>query len=395
MTALPPAKGAQLAALCALILACVLAMVLSVGHAATATPRDCSQPIPDLFEKLSPAVVTITGQTINPYRLQGRVGHSIGSGFIINGDGLIVTNSHVAFGQQSIAVTLDDGTVLPAKLIGADPIFDIAVIAIPKPEKGKLPILTPGDSDAVRVGEDVITIGNPLGLDQTITRGIVSGVNRILPERPLSLSESLIQTDAPINPGNSGGPLLNRCGEVIGMNTAIIPDAQNIGFAIPINLIKAVLPSLLKNGRVIRPWIGFHGTLIGAELRKLINLPLVDGLVVEVVEPGSPADAAGIRGGRLDLTVGTNSIILGGDIVTSINGVPLSDPEKLTPIMRALKIGSTLKLKLFRDGKSIDVEYVLPERPIMPSDLPEDQSFAVSPPHTRSTPPPAAPAPQK
>ena len=349
-------------------------LVGHMGGCALAAPKDCKEDIPTLYQRVSPAVVMISGQSINPYKLQDRVSRVIGSGFIFDSKGLILTNSHVAFGRQALYVSMDDGTVLPAKLIGADPIFDIAVIEIPKPEHGTLPTAVLGDSDKIRVGEAVIAIGNPLGLDQTVTRGIVSGLNRILPETPLSLSEPLIQTDAPINPGNSGGPLLNRCGEVIGINSAIIPNAQNIGFAIPSNLLKSVTSALLKDGRVIRPWIGFHGSMIGPDVRKVLNLPLTDGLLVEVVEPGSPAEAAGIRGGRIEFTLGTISLLLGGDIVTRINNTPTTDPQKLAPIMRSLKVGSPVKLTLFRDGETREVEYVLPERPLLPGDLPDEQA---------------------
>jgi serine protease Do len=318
----------------------------------------------------------ITGQSINPYRLQGRVTRVLGSGFVIDANGLILTNSHVVFGLQSLTVTLDDGAIVPAKLVGADPIFDLALIQIPKPRTGTLAVAKLGDSDKLRPGEEVIAIGNPLGLDQTVTRGIISGINRILPETPLSLTEPLIQTDTAINPGNSGGPLLNRCGEVIGINTAIVPEAQSIGFSVPINLAKSVLPSLLKDGRVIRPWIGFHGQLIGPELRKLLQVPLVEGLLVEVVEPGSPAEKGGIRGGTMELSIGGVSLLLGGDIVVSLNGAPMNEPEKLTEIMRGLKVGSRLKLRLFREGKYVNVEYSLPERPLLPGDLPEAGTFA-------------------
>jgi S1-C subfamily serine protease len=332
----------------------------------------CSRSIPELYEQASPAVVTITAQTINPYRLQGRVSQSLGSGFIVQDDGLILTNSHVVFGKQSLAVTLDDGTIVPARLVGADPIFDVALIQIPKPAKGTLPVLKLGESASLREGEDVIAIGNPLGLDQTVTRGIVSGLNRLLPDTPFSLQEPLIQTDAPINPGNSGGPLLNHCGEVIGINAEIIPSAQNIGFAIPIDLAKQLMPGLVADGRVIRPWIGFHGQVIGRELQKLLQMPLVEGLLVEVVEPGSPAEKAGIEGGTIELSLGGTSVLLGGDIAVSINGVSMTTGDSLGRVMRALKVGGTIKLKLFRQGKYRDVQYALPERPLLPSDLPSD-----------------------
>ena len=358
-----------------------LAMAALGGCAHAARPG-CSTDIPTLFDRVSPAVVMISAQSINPYKVQGRVSHIIGSGFIYDSKGLIITNSHVAFGRQALYVTLDDGSVVAAHLLGADPIYDIAVLQIPKPEKGKFTTVPLGDSEHLRVGENVIAIGNPLGLDQTVTRGIVSGVNRILPGTPLSLSEPLIQTDTPINPGNSGGPLLNMCGEVIGMNTAIVPDAQNIGFAIPVNLIKTVLPALIRDGRMIRPWLGFHGSMVGAELRKVLKLPLTDGLLVEVVEPGSPAEIAGMRGGEIEFTLGTISLLLGGDIITSVNGVPTTDADKIAPIMRGVKVGDKLKMSVFRDGETREIVYTLPERPLLPGDLPEEQAGMQEP--TRS-----------
>jgi len=322
-----------------------------------------------LFDRVSPSVVFISATTINPYQLSDRVSHIVGTGFIYDSSGLILTNSHVAFGRQSIMVTLDDGTSAAAQLVGADPIFDVAVLRIAQPQRGKLPTAVLGDSDRVRIGEEVLAIGNPLGLDQSVTRGIVSAMNRILPETPFSLEEPLIQTDAAMNPGNSGGPLLNRCGEVIGISTAIIADASNISFAIPMNLAKAVLPSLLAHGRVIRPWIGFHGQLIDGVLLDLLRIPLVEGLLVEAVEPGSPADHAGLRGGQIEVAIGEHDFLIGGDIVLSINGMRLDTPEKLNNVMRALQVGSTVTLKVFRDGKERDIQYVLPERPILPADI--------------------------
>jgi serine protease Do len=356
------------------LVCCILANFACAQHtlAAAKEPAVCSRPIPELYEQASPGVVSVAAQSINPYRLRDRVNRSLGSGFIIQADGLILTNSHVVFGKQTLFVTLDDGTVVPARLVGADPIFDVAVIQIPAPSQGTLPVLKLGSSANLREGEDVIAIGNPLGLDQTVTRGIVSGLNRLLPETPFSVQEPLIQTDAPINPGNSGGPLLNRCGEVIGINSEIVPSAQNIGFAIPIDLVKAMLPELVREGRVIRPWVGFHGQMIGPALQKLLRIPLVEGLLVEVVEPGSPAEKGGLEGGSMELSFGETTLLLGGDIVVSINGTPLKGDQDLGALMRGLKVGSTLKLRLFRDGKYKDVQYVLPERPLLPADLPDE-----------------------
>ena len=183
--------------------------------------RHCDKTAPAVFDQVSPAVVFIYATSINPYQMADRVQHVVGSGFIFDSSGLILTNSHVAFGRQSLVVTLDDGTSVPARLVGADPIFDIAVLRISKPAHGTLPVAQLGDSNRVRVGEDALAIGNPLGLEQTLTRGTVSAIDRILPPTFFACQEPLIQIDTPINPGNSGGPLLNSCGEVIGITTAV------------------------------------------------------------------------------------------------------------------------------------------------------------------------------
>ena len=180
-----------------------------------AAMSECTEPIPDLFQRVYPSVVFISAVTIDPFKLTDRVSSSIGSGFIISKEGLVLTNSHVVFGCRAIAVTLDDGSTTPAELLGADPILDLAVLRIPAHPKG-LPVVALGDSDAILVGEEVVAIGNPLGLEQTLTRGVISGINRILPISPMSLMLPLIQTDAAINPGSSGGPLLNRAERLLG-----------------------------------------------------------------------------------------------------------------------------------------------------------------------------------
>ena len=286
-----------------------------------------------------------------------------------------IHSGRTASGPSSpVPVTLDDGTRLPGTLVGADPIFDLAVVRIPPPSAGTLPTVALGDSDRARVGEEVVAIGNPLGLDQTLTRGVISGINRILPETPFSALEPLLQTDAAINPGNSGGPLVNRCGEVIGINTAVITDAQNIGFAVPANLAKATLPALVTHGRVVRPWVGFHGQMVGSELRSLLNVPLVEGLLVEVIEPQSPAEKAGLRGGRQELELDGRAFLLGGDIVTRINGRPIDSSAALAEAMRTLRVGGELEVRVFREGSYRDVRYSLPERPLLPGDVPADRA---------------------
>jgi len=356
----------------------LLAALALIPAASALAASECNQTIADLYDSKSPAVVRITALTINPYRMDDRIQQAVGSGFIIDAKGLVMTNSHLVFGAQALAVTLDDGTTLPAKLLGADPIFDLAILQIPKPDSGKLPVLVFGDSDAVRPGDSVVAIGNPMGLDQTITSGIVSGINRILPERPRLLARAMIQTDAAINPGNSGGPLLNRCGDVIGVTSEILGESQNIGFAIPSNLAHSVVAQLVEKGRVIRPWFGVDGGLIDDRLRQIFTLPLTDGFLVESVEPNSPADVAGIVGGSLPVKLGTRSLILGGDVIVAINDIALKNAESLQRALDTIDIGARVRLKVFRQGKTFTTELAITERPLQPGDVPESsQSFSM------------------
>ncbi|MDY6857571.1 MAG: trypsin-like peptidase domain-containing protein [Thermodesulfobacteriota bacterium] len=347
---------------------CITFMILLKGQLATGR-TDCSIPVPELFQQISPSVVYITAVTIDPFALISRVRISIGSGFIIHKDGLILTNSHVVFRGQAIMVTLENDMVYEARILGADPILDLAVIRISAPKE--LPVLHLGNSDTLQVGEEVIAIGNPAGLEQTLTRGVISGINRILPTSPMSLTLPLIQTDAAINPGNSGGPLVNRCGDVIGIMTSILVETENIGFAIPINITRDVLSQLINHGRVIRPWLGIHGKLIESKkLRTIFNFPLVDGFLVETVEPGSPAENAGIQAGGLSVAIGTIEFLFGGDIITAINGKQLNDPDSFMDFIQSLKVGDNLNMKINRSGKSRELELKLLERPILPGDLP-------------------------
>jgi len=329
---------------------------------------ECTESIPELFKRVSPSVVLVTALAIDPLKISRRVSTAVGSGFIISDDGLVLTNSHLVFGRQVIAVTLDDGHRTQAKLLGVDPIFDLAVLRIPVPPEGH-PKATLGDSDAIRIGEEVMAIGNPFGLEQTLTRGVVSGVNRILPESPMNLMLPLIQTDTPINPGNSGGPLLNRCGEVIGINTSIMAEAQNISFAIPINVAKNIVPELADRGRVIRPWFGISGKLIKKEVMGIINMPMANGFLVETVEPGSPAQQAGVHAGELPIMIAEMEFLLGGDIITAINDQPLDDPDRFVQLIRSFKVGEKVRLTLYRGNETRMVEFSLTERPILPGDL--------------------------
>jgi len=247
-------------------------------------------------------------------------------------------------------VTFDDGRWLFARFVGADPIFDLVLLRISASLSDCLAMVALGDFDRVRVGDDVVVIGNLIGLDQTLIRGIVSGMNRVLPETLYSVLESLIQTDAFINPGNSGGPFLNRCGEVIGINTAVIADAQNIGFVVLTNLVKAIMASLLAYGRVIRSWLGFHGQLVISELKELLKALLVDGFFVEVIELGSPVEGVGFLGGWLELEIDGCAYLLGGDVIIGVNGRVLDSLVALVEVMRKLVVGASVRLNVYREG---------------------------------------------
>ena len=357
-----------------------LLFISSIGLKAPELKADSvwTDSISDVFKEISPSVVFIAATSIDPFKIINRVKTGIGSGFIISKEGLILTNSHVVFGSQHIVVTLDNGTKAIGKLIGADPILDLAVLKIPPPPEG-LPVISLGDSNAIQVGEQVMVIGNPLGLEQTLTLGIISGVNRILSESLLGERHPLIQTDAAISPGNSGGPLVNRYGEVIGITTSFLHDAQNIGFALPINIAKGVIPQLVEQGRVIRPWVGIHGKLVKKEALAIINIPLVDGFLIETVEPGSPAEREGVHGGELPIAIVGTEFLLGGDIITAINGQAMDDPEKFLKVVRSLKVGDKVNLSLYREMKTRNVEFTLPERPILPGDLPSEISRGSQP----------------
>jgi S1-C subfamily serine protease len=355
-----------------------LAALTLIPAAPALAAKECKQSNSDLYASKAPAVVLITALNINPYRTDDRIQLTTGSGFIFDDQGLIMTNSHVVFGARALNVTFNDGTTLSAKLLGADPIFDLAILQIPAPKTGKLPALSFGDSDAIRPGDKVVAIGNPMGMNLTITSGIVSAINRILPERPRMLSLPMIQTDTPINPGNSGGPILNGCGEVIGIASEILGHAQNIGFAIPSNLASSVVSQLVTKGRVIRPWFGVDGSLIDSSLRKIFALPLTDGFLVEAVEQNSPAAIAGITGGSLPVKIGLRAMVLGGDVIVAINDIPLKDGDSMQRALDLIQINSRVRLKVFRDGKTFDTEIKVTERPLQPGDVPESpQSFSV------------------
>jgi len=340
----------------------VLLLLLALPPAAAG--QSCTESLAVLFERVSPAVVAVQATKIDKIRPQRRFETVVGSGVIIDRDGQVITNAHVVDGAASLAVVLDSGTKVSARLVGLDSVLDVALLRAEA--TGPLPAARLGDSSAVKVGDDVVAIGNPIGLGQTMTRGIVSGLNRVLPGVS---DEAMIQTDAPINPGNSGGPLVDRCGHVIGINTLISEDAQSIGFAVPINAARGVLRELRESGRVLRPWLGMQGRAVDAALGAVVRTPITSGYLVEVVFDGSPADRAGVRGGSLVVVVQGEEYLLGGDILTAVQGAPVRTHQDYVARVRSLRPGQRVRLTLVRDGQPRELTLTVGERPRLPTDL--------------------------
>lgn len=316
--------------------------------------------IADIAQKVSPSVVSILTEqkrTVNSYYgTQQLSGQAAGTGLIIAADGLVLTNKHVVpEGTSAVTVVASDGTRYSnVDILGRDPLNDLALLQI-KDVKDLKPAAL-GDSDAVRTGQKVVAIGNALGQFQnTVTSGIISGVGRPVEagDELGSTTEqltNLFQTDAAINSGNSGGPLLNYSGEVIGINTAVAQDAQNIGFAIPINEAKGIITSAEKTGKISRPFLGVRFTTITAALAKDKNLPTDTGALVsdgqDAVVPGSPAEGAGLKP---------------ADIITKINNVTLNDRRPLDSVIGRYSVGDTVSLTVIRNGKTITLKATLSE----------------------------------
>jgi serine protease Do len=268
---------------------------------------------------------------------------SLGSGFVIDREGYILTNNHVVEKASSIKVKLSDEKEYDAKIIGRDPKTDIALIKIDI--NHELPSATFGDSDKLEVGDWVVAIGNPFGLEHTVTAGIVSAKGRVIGAGPY---DDFIQTDASINPGNSGGPLLNLKGEVVGINTAIVSGGQGIGFAIPINVVQDLLPQLKSKGKIARGWLGVVIQKITPEIAKSFKLKETEGALVSDVMEDGPAEKAGIKR---------------GDVIISYNGKNIRDNEMLPRLVAATEIGKKMKVGILRDGKPMGIEVVIGELP--------------------------------
>ena len=287
-----------------------------------------------------------------------------GSGFVIDPRGYILTNFHVVEGAQSIEVVLGDQSHHAAKFIGADQRNDVALIKI-DPKGKKLVTLSLGDSAALQVGQKVLAIGNPFGFQSTLTTGIVSALGRTVQTSQTTFIDEAIQTDAAINRGNSGGPLINSHGEVIGINSAIYTPTgttAGIGFAIPINTAKSIANDLITDGRVHRAFLGVETLPVGGWLGEALDLPIQEGLLVEVATPRGPAAVAGIRGGDRLVQAGMRRIHIGGDVIVAIDGHKVAGQLDVNVVLNRKRPGDTVNVTVYRGGKKMDIPVKLGER---------------------------------
>jgi len=322
------------------------------------------QVLVDLYDRVNPSVVNIT--------IYGSMDDQVvallqGSGFIYDSLGNIITNAHVVHGATEIEVTFSDGLVRAATLVGEDLNSDLAVVRANLPE-GAIP-LPLGEMSDLAVGQTVVAIGNPFGLQGTLTRGIISALGRTIPALTIFSIPQAIQTDAAINPGNSGGPLLNLDGEVIGVNAQIETDGTNIsnvgvGFAIPVSIVRRVVPELVANGEYIWPYLGISGGDVIPLLVEAMNLPVERGAYVGTVLTNTPASRAGLRGASGTVTLDGRTIDTGGDVITAIDGTPvLSFDDLLIYLSLNAAPDQTVTLTILRDGETRDVPVTLTARP--------------------------------
>ncbi len=303
---------------------------------------------------MSPGVafITTSERVENFYGQEFEKESGNGSGSVIDNRGHILTNYHVVEGSSKLSVSLGGGKVYPATYVGGDPDTDLAIIKITPPREGST-IIPLGDSDNLNVGQKVLAIGNPFGLDRTLTTGVISGLQRPIRARNNRPIDAAIQTDASINPGNSGGPLLNKFGQMIGINSQILSPSgasAGVGFAIPVNTAKRIVPQLIQFGQVNRPKLGADLVSVEKLIQGGVDLPVEKGLIIRGVLSGSSADRVGLRG----LSRDREGTVL-GDIIQSIDNVELTDIDDLYRYLDKKKIGETVTLKVFREGKTLSI----------------------------------------
>jgi S1-C subfamily serine protease len=325
-----------------------------------------------IYKRDAPGVVHVKAQIVqrvsSPFNLfpQQQQGEATGSGFVVDRNGDILTNAHVIEGASRVTVQFEDNKTTDAKIVGKDTSTDIALLKV-NPSGLALHPLELGDSSHVQVGDPTIAIGNPFGLDRTLTTGVVSALQRRI-DAPNGFSiDHVIQTDAAINPGNSGGPLLDAAGRVIGITSQIATGGGGngnvgIGFAVPINTAKQVIPQIKRTGTVQRAYLGITGVTIDQSLSRL-NLNTTSGVLVQSVQPGSPAAQAGIKGGDTQANVDGSDIALGGDVIKQIDNRPVKSMDDVVAVVDAKKPGDTVTLGLLRGGQSKTVTVTLSRRP--------------------------------
>jgi S1-C subfamily serine protease len=318
-----------------------------------------------IYRQASPAVANILTKAteydffMDPVPVEGA-----GSGFVIDPRGYILTNFHVVQEAQSIEVVLGDQSKYSAKFVGADQRNDVALIKI-DPKGKQLVALQLGDSSSLQVGQKVLAIGNPFGFQSTLTTGIVSALGRTVQTSQTTFIDEAIQTDAAINRGNSGGPLINSHGEVIGINSAIYTPSgttAGIGFAIPINTAKSIANDLITDGRVHRAFLGVETLPVGGWLGEALDLPVQEGLLVELVTPRGPAAVAGIRGGDRLAQAGMRRIHIGGDVIVAIDGQKVAGQLDVNVVLNRKRPGDTVNVSVYRGGKKMDIPVKLGER---------------------------------
>jgi S1-C subfamily serine protease len=327
----------------------------------------------DIYKRDAPGVAYIKAQVVqhtqSPFDFglpQEQQGEATGSGFVIDRDGTILTNAHVINGARKVTVQFANKQQVDAKILGKDESTDLALLKV-DPAGLHLVPLQLGSSSAVQVGDPAVAIGNPFGLERTLTTGVISAVHRPIQAPNGFQIDDAIQTDAPINPGNSGGPLIDATGKVVGINSQIETGgngngSNGIGFAVPIDTAKKIIPELKKSGRVDRGYLGVSTATIDKSLSGL-GLPVKQGALVQSVTPGSPADKAGLRPGDISASVNGNPIQLGGDIITEVDGKAIRSNDDLTAAIAGRKPGDKVTITFKRDGKDKTVEVTLADRP--------------------------------
>jgi S1-C subfamily serine protease len=327
----------------------------------------------DIYKRDAPGVVFVRAQIVqrtqSPFDFglpQEQQGEATGSGFVIDRDGTILTNAHVVNGARNVTVQFADRQRVNAEVLGKDESTDLALLKV-DPAHLKLSPLALGSSKDVQVGDPAVAIGNPFGLERTLTTGVISAVQRTIRAPNNFRIDDAIQTDAPINPGNSGGPLIDATGKVIGINSQIETGGSGngsvgIGFAVPIDTAKKIIPELKQSGRVNRGYLGVATRAVDKSLQGL-NLPVDHGALVQSVAPGGPADKAGIRPGDITATVDGQPVQLGGDIITAVEGREIRTDDDLTAAIAGRKQGDKVSLAIVRDGKKMTVEVTLGDRP--------------------------------